>query len=76
MGGGAGSRRGAGPPMPRDGQSRPGPARTPPVPVGPTPVRRVRVSYAAGGRGSRKAGPMRGVKRVLLVIKQKGPTEI
>ena len=60
--------------MASDGQSRPGPVRMPRV--GPTPVRRVRVSYAAGGRGSRKAGPMRGVKRVLLVIKQKGPTEI
>ncbi|CAI9151580.1 unnamed protein product [Rangifer tarandus platyrhynchus] len=35
-GGGQGRRR------PSDGQSRPGPARTPPVPFGPTPVRRVR----------------------------------
>ena len=43
----------------RDGQSRPGPARTPQA--GPTPVRRVRVNHAAE-RGRRPLGPIRRVK--------------
>ena len=60
--------------MASDGQSRPGPVRMPRV--GPTSVRRVRVNHAAEGRGSRKAGPIRGVKSVLLLTRQKGPTEI
>ena len=58
----------------RDGQSRPGPARTPQA--GPTPVRLVRVNHAAEGRGRPRAGPIRGVKSVLLLTRQKGPTEI
>ena len=57
-----------------DGQSRPGPARTPRI--GPTPVRRVRVNQAAEGRGRPQAGPIKGVKSVSLLSRQKGPTEI
>ena len=48
----------------RDGQSRPRPARTPRV--GPTAVRVVPEKQAAGVRGSEKAGPINGVKIVLL----------
>ena len=58
----------------RDGQSRPGPARMPWV--GSAPVRRVRVNQAAEGRGRPQAGPIRGVKSVPLLSRQKGPTEI
>ena len=55
--------------MASDEQSRPVPARMPRV--GSTPVRRVPVNHAAEGRGSRKAGPIRGIgfsirKSVLL----------
>ena len=39
----------------RDGQNRPGPARTPRI--RPTPVRSVRVNQAAEGRGRPQAGP-------------------
>ena len=60
--------------MASDGQSHPGPARM--LRVSPTPVRRVCVNHAAEGRGSRKVGPIRGVKSVLLLTRQKGPTEI
>ena len=60
--------------MASDGQSRPGPARMPWV--GSAPVRRVRVNQAAEGRGRPQAGPIRGVKSVLLLSRQKGPTEI
>ena len=48
----------------RDGQSRPRPARTPRV--GPTAVLGVPEKQAAGVHGSEKAGPIRGVKIVLL----------
>ena len=58
----------------RDGQSRPRPARMPRV--GPTPVRGVPENQAAGGRGSQKAGPIRGVKTVPLLTRKKGPTEL
>ena len=34
-----------------------------------------RVNHAAGGHGSWKAGPFRGVKIVLVLINQKGPTQ-
>ena len=57
----------------RDGQSRPGPARMPRA--GPTPVRRVRVNQAAEGRRRPQAGPIKGVKSVFLLTRQKGPTE-
>ena len=58
----------------RDGQSRPGPARTPRI--GPTTVRRVRVNHAAEGRGRPQVGPIRGIKSVSFLSRQKGPTEL
>lgn len=66
-------RAGAGPLMARDVQSHLGPVRMPWV--GPTLVCRAYVNHAAGVHGSWKAGPIRGVKIVLVLINQKGPIQ-
>ena len=64
---------GAGPPMAKDVQSCLGPARM--SWVVPTLVWWAHVNHAAWGHGSWKAGPIRGVKSVLVLINQKGPTQ-